>query len=299
MTAEYELIEFESEGATLRGRFHKSATPEAPLVVMAHGFTATAHMSINAFGEHLSAAGHHVVAYDHRNFGTSDGEPRFDVDLWCQIRGYSDAITHTLNLDGVATDQVVVWGESMGGATVQYVAAFDSRVTAVIAHTPGCGDKYVAPAADSSDFAQMKDYWEEGDLTDEPATKIAVRFADLPTSETPVLLNFDAAREYAETYGQRPGSLWSNDVNIVVRNAPELSVPVAAAQLTVPTLYVVASDDEVAAASPAVAQQCFDSIAAPKVWENIDGGHFGLLYEDSDLFHKAIDIDLAFLADHL
>ena len=299
MTAEYELIEFESEGATLRGRFHKSTSPEAPLIIMAHGFSATAHMSINAFAEHLSAAGHHVFAYDHRNFGTSDGEPRFDVDLWCQIRGYSDAITHTLNLDGVATDRVVVWGESMGGATVQYVAAFDSRVAAIIAHTPGCGEKYAEPAAHPSDFAEMKNYWAEGDLTEEPAAKIAVRFADLPTSEAPVLLNFDGARDYAETYGQRPGSLWSNDVNIVVRKAPELSVPVVAAQLTVPTLFVVASDDEVAPASPAVARECFDSIAAAKVWENIDGGHFGLLYEDSDLFHKVIEVDLAFLGEHL
>ena len=48
MTNTYENIEFESEGATLRGRLHKSATPEATLIVMAHGFSATAHMSINA-----------------------------------------------------------------------------------------------------------------------------------------------------------------------------------------------------------------------------------------------------------
>jgi len=299
VTNTYENIEFESEGATLRGRLHKCATPEATLVVMAHGFSATAHMSINAFAVHLAEAGHHVFVYDHRNFGTSDGEPRFAVDQWCQIRGYSDAITHILNVAGVTTDRVVVWGESMGGATVQFVAAFDSRVTGVIAHTPGCGEQYVEPAADSSDFAAMKAYWEEGDLSDEPAATVAVRFADLPTSEAPVMLNFDAARDYAQTYGDRPESLWSNDVDIVVRKAPELSVPVAAAQLTVPTLFIVASDDEVTQASPAVARECFESIAASKVWENIDGGHFGLLYEDSDLFHKVIDVDLAFLGGHL
>lgn len=79
MTIEPEYLEFESEGATLRGRFHKSVAPDAPLVVMAHGFSATAHMSINAFALRLSDAGHHVFAYDHRNFGTIDGEPRFAV----------------------------------------------------------------------------------------------------------------------------------------------------------------------------------------------------------------------------
>ena len=62
-------------------------------------------------------------------FGASDGRPRFGFDQWTQVRGYSDAITHILNLPGIDTDQVVVWGESMGGANVQYVAAFDSRVS--------------------------------------------------------------------------------------------------------------------------------------------------------------------------
>ena len=298
MSASYEDIEFQSAAATLRGRLHKATKPDAPLVVLAHGFSATAHMSINAYAEGIADAGYHVVAYDHRNFGTSDGEPRFGFDQWTQVRGYSDAITYTLALAGVETEQVVVWGESMGGANVQYVAAFDSRVTAVVAHTPACGENYVEPAADSSDFHALKTYSTDGDLTEEPAATIAVRFADLPTSEAPVMLNFEAASEYAKAYGQRAGSLWSNDVTIIVRKAPELSVPVVAAQLSVPTLYVVASDDEVAGASPAVAQQCFDTITGPKVWEDIEGGHFGLLHEDSHLFQQALDADLAFLTEH-
>ena len=90
------------------------------------------------------------------------------------------------------------------------------------------------------------------------------------------MLNFEAALEYAKTYGQRAGSLWSNDVTIVVRKAPELSVPVVAAQLSVATLYVVASDDEVAGASPAVAQQCFDTITGLNPWKK-DNGIMGAL----------------------
>ncbi|MEC7828242.1 MAG: alpha/beta fold hydrolase [Actinomycetota bacterium] len=299
MSASYEEIEFQSAAATLRGRLYRAPKPDAPLVVLAHGFSATAHMSINAYAQGIADAGYNVVAYDHRNFGTSDGEPRFGFDQWIQVRGYSDAITHTLALAGVETEQVVVWGESMGGATVQYVAAFDPRVTAVIAHTPGCGENYVEPAADLSDFHALKTYSTDGDLTEEPAAEIPVRFADLPTSEAPVMLNFEAALEYAKAYGQRAGSLWSNDVTIVVRKAPELSVPVVAAQLSVPTLYVVASDDEVAGASPAVAEQCFNTITGPKAWEDIEGGHFGLLHEDSHLFQQALDADLSFLAEHI
>lgn len=264
MSEHYEEIDFQSEGVTLRGRLHRASRPNAPLIVLAHGFSATAHMSINAFAAGIAEADYHVVAYDHRNFGASDGEPRFGFDQWAQVRGYSDAITHTLNLPGIDTEQVVVWGESMGGANVQYAAAFDPRVSAVIAHTPGCGENYVEPAADQADFLALTGYAQHGDLNDEPAALVQVRFADLPTSDAPVMLNFDAALEYAKTYGQREGSMWSNNVTIVVRKAPELSVPVVAAQLAVPTLYIVAHDDEVAGASPAVAKQCFDTIKGPK-----------------------------------
>lgn len=298
MSSIHQEIEFQSEGATLRGRIFKASNPEAPLVVLAHGFSATAHMSINAYAAGIAEAGYHAMAYDHRNFGASDGEPRFGFDQWTQVRGYSDAITHALALDGVETTKAVIWGESMGGANVQYAATFDSRVTGVIAHTPGCGENYVKPAADLSDFQALKAYSANGDLTEDPAAVIPVRFADLPTSEAPVMLDFQAALEYAKAYGQRNGSQWSNDVAIVVRKAPELSVPVVAAQLTVPTLYIVASDDEVAGASPGVARECFDTITAPKVWEDIEGGHFGLLHENSVLFEQALEADLKFLAEH-
>ena len=298
MSEHYEEIDFQSAGVTLRGRLHRASRPNAPLIVLAHGFSATAHMSINAFAAGIAEADYHVVAYDHRNFGASDGEPRFGFDQWVQVRGYSDAITHTLNLPGIDTEQVVVWGESMGGANVQYAAAFDPRVSAVIAHTPGCGENYVEPAADQGDFLALTGYAQHGDLNDEPAALVQVRFADLPTSDAPVMLNFDAALEYAKTYGQREGSMWSNDVTIVVRKAPELSVPVVAAQLAVPTLYIVAHDDEVAGASPAVAKQCFDTIKGPKTWEDIDGGHFGLLHEQSALFAQALNADIEFLAEH-
>ena len=93
----------------------------------------------------------------------------------------------------------------------------------------------------------------------------------------------------------RKDSLWSNDVTFVSRDTLQLTVPVVAAQLTKPTLYLVASDDEVANASPTVARQCFDSIPAAKTWVEITGGHFGLLYEDSDIFNQAVTADQIFL----
>ena len=74
--------------------------------------------------------------------------------------------------------------------------------------------------------------------------------------------------------------------------------PVVAPRLSMPTLYIVAPDDEVAGASPAVAKECFETIPGSKEWIDIEGGHFGLLHEDSPLFQKALTADLQFLEMH-
>ena len=260
----YTEIDFASVGAKLRGRLYQSSNAKAPLVVMAHGFTATAHMSLYKFAERLAVYGNHILVYDHRNFGLSDGAPRYAVDQWVQIRGYTDAISAALNMKDLTSEEIVVWGESMSGAMVHFVAAFDDRVSAVIAHTPGCGDSYINPEGDGRDYDALHASWEHADLTDEPVGSVPLRFADLPTSDAPVRLNFPEATQYAQAYGMRKDSMWSNDVTFVSRDAPQLTVPVVAAQLNKPTLYLVASDDEVVNSSPAVSRQCFDSIPAEK-----------------------------------
>ena len=86
MSATYEDIEFQSAGATLRGRFHRGTKADAPLIVLAHGFSATAHMSVNAYAEGIAEAGYHVVAYDHRNFPGSRLQRRHHTHAgfsWC------------------------------------------------------------------------------------------------------------------------------------------------------------------------------------------------------------------------
>ena len=95
----YTKIDFDSVGAKLRGRFYRSSSSNSPLVIMAHGFTATAHMSLNKIAERLAECGNHILVYDHRNFGLSDGTPRYAVDQWIQIRGYSDAISAVLKIE--------------------------------------------------------------------------------------------------------------------------------------------------------------------------------------------------------
>jgi cephalosporin-C deacetylase-like acetyl esterase len=66
-----------------------------------------------------------VLAYHHRNFGDSDGEPRQELDPWMQVRDYRNAITFVQTLDGVDPERIGIWGTSYAGGHVLVVADAD------------------------------------------------------------------------------------------------------------------------------------------------------------------------------
>jgi hypothetical protein len=97
-------VEFESEGAALRGFLYEAVKgePPFPIVIMAHGTSATIPMVADRYAEVFARAGVSSLIYDHRNFGISGGEPRQEINPWVQCRGFRDAITFEVwyDLDG-------------------------------------------------------------------------------------------------------------------------------------------------------------------------------------------------------
>jgi cephalosporin-C deacetylase-like acetyl esterase len=124
-------------GTTLRGWLY---TPEGarngPGLVMAHGFSATLDMALDPFARVFCAAGITVLAYDHRNLGASDGEPRQEINIWAQARDYRRAIDWLSQRPEVDARRIGIWGSSFSGGEVLVVAACDRRVAAVIANVP-------------------------------------------------------------------------------------------------------------------------------------------------------------------
>ncbi|GAA2548399.1 alpha/beta hydrolase [Pseudonocardia hydrocarbonoxydans] len=134
-----EDVEFATEdGVALRGWLYRpdeSGGP-FPVIVMAHGFSATKEMYLDDFAEFFSAAGFAVLAYDNRNLGASDGEPRGEIDPWQQVRDYRTAITWVSARPGIDASRVGVWGSSYSGGHVLVVAAQDRRVGCVVSQVP-------------------------------------------------------------------------------------------------------------------------------------------------------------------
>ena len=294
----YERVEFESEGATLRGRLYRPAndTTDAPVVVMAHGFSVLASW-LTDLANDLAQAGFAVLLFDHRNFGDSDGEPRFGFDNLLQIRGYRDAISFATSQSGIDKQRIAVFGQSASSLVAQFIGVFDDRVRAVIAHTPVCGNSTTKFDESPEKFEWLRQNWSGLDLSTVPVRELAVRMSRLHEGEGPVIVDGGAAVGYVTRMRKKYDSDWSNQVFILQRKLEaqfnEQRLP--AKYLKVPTLFVIATDDEVHLCELATNRNCFDLIEAPKELVEVKGGHFGLIYQGSEPYRQALSADINFL----
>lgn len=128
-----------SDGTTLRGWHYTPAKTPAPVVVMAHGFSALKEHNLGDFASAFASAGFVVVVFDHRNFGESDTDGtgiQYEIVPALQMSDYSDVITFATSLKDVDPTKVAIWGSSLSGGLVLQVAAQDRRVKAVISQVP-------------------------------------------------------------------------------------------------------------------------------------------------------------------
>jgi len=65
-----------------------------PIVVMAHGFSGTRELRLDAYAERFQAAGLGALLFDYRHFGASPGEPRQLLDIRRQLEDWAAAIAH-------------------------------------------------------------------------------------------------------------------------------------------------------------------------------------------------------------
>ena len=297
----WQRAEFSSQGAILRGRLYLHAGPPGPIVLMTHGYSATiSGMVADRYAEVIHAAGLNVLLFDHRGFGVSDG-PRHLINRWIQSREYSDAIDFVISRPEVDATRIAIWGDSLSGSAAIGAAAFDERVRALVVQVPACGSESPPPDPDGSLFGALRDAFFRADVESKPEQTIgpmAVVSAD--QDRAPSLLSPITAFRWFTDYGGRPGTDWANEATHVVADTPvPYHAALCAPHLRGASMWVIARDDEMPGAEPAVAHLAFDAAPQPKNLLEIEGGHFGLLYHPSPLFDRVSAVEAIFLAEHL
>lgn len=146
MDFEREDIEFVGkDDVVLRGWLYcplslTSSHPSA--IIMTHGFSAVKEMGLDEYARVFCRDGKfYVLVYDHRTFGSSDGQPRQDINPFNQIDDYSYGINYLENRFNKQIS-IGIWGISYSGGHVLVVGSREKqRVKCIVSQAPTISGK--------------------------------------------------------------------------------------------------------------------------------------------------------------
>jgi fermentation-respiration switch protein FrsA (DUF1100 family) len=265
-----------------------------PAIVLAHGFAAVKAGGLAAFAERFRRAGFTAIAFDYRQWGGSGGRPRDEVSVPRQREDYRTVIDWTIGRPDVDGERVFVWGTSFSGLHAVEIAATDTRLRGAIAQCPLvdglAGLKMVSPARSLRLLAAgVLDRL--GSLLGRPPRYIA---AGAAPGEFGAISNADAFAGL-EIIRPKDGTEWHN--RVAARSLLGIAAhrPVRkAADIRCPILVVVAENDTIAPAAPAllVAER-----APQGELYRSRGGHYDT-YEGGLDYDNVARLEIEFLRRH-
>jgi fermentation-respiration switch protein FrsA (DUF1100 family) len=107
-----------------------------PAVVLVHGLGATHDMMLPQYEQHFAAAGVATLAFDYRNTGASDGQPRQHISTREQQNDVAAALEHLTSRPEIDGGRIGLWGTSLGGMNVIRVAAARGDVAVAVVQCP-------------------------------------------------------------------------------------------------------------------------------------------------------------------
>jgi uncharacterized protein len=283
-------IEFDAEGATLRGWLYlpDGAAGPVPTIVMAHGFSAVKEMYLDSFAEAFAAGGLGALVFDNRNFGASDGEPRQEIDPWQQVRDYRHAITYAQTRPEVDADRIGVWGSSYSGGHALVLGAVDKRVRCVACQVPLVSGFRNIQRLVRQDFVAGNraafDQDRAARYRGEPPAMVPV--VDPDPMATSALPTPDSWEWFSET-GKSRAPAWKNEVTLRTVEMLMEYEPSAYLERISPTplLMVVAAGDHLTPTD--LALEAFQRAREPKKLVLLAGGHFDAYVKDFDAASSA------------
>lgn len=120
-------------------RPHPVDSESVPLVLMAHGFTATREDGLIQYARRFAEHGIASLAFDYRGFGDSQGGERQVLNIGRELEDLNAAIDFGHTLEGVDPGRIGLWGSSFGGGMVLAAAARRHSLACAIVQVPFTG----------------------------------------------------------------------------------------------------------------------------------------------------------------
>jgi uncharacterized protein len=261
-----------------------------PVVVLCHGFCGVRDLLLPSFAEAFASAGFAAITFDYQGFGGSGGEPGRLVPAR-QIEDILSVLHWVRSRKELDGDRIGLWGTSLGGGHVMGVAAKDKDIRCVVSQLAFAdGEQVVAGAMSSEEKAAFAETLDKMQAKKENTGK------EMMVS-LPRVLSDEQSKAFYEKYRGDHPSLEIKIPFLTVREMFRYRPADAAAQVSCPTLVVVAGQDKVN--PPAQGAALYEAVAAAEKELHIEetATHYDL-YE-GDHFDRARNLQLAWFEHHL
>jgi fermentation-respiration switch protein FrsA (DUF1100 family) len=293
-----ERVEFEADGITLVGDLRvPSAGDRVPGLVFTGPFTGVRDQVTGLYAGLLAAAGYVTLAFDHRNFGESQGQPRRHEDPQGKLADLRAAVSFLRARPEVDPERIGAVGICLGGGYALKFAAFDPRVRVFA----GIAGAYNSPYAMRSGMgragyrqvlASLAAAAEEHDGGGE------VQYLPAVAAEGEAAMSGDEPFAYYGT-GRGASAYWENSVTRASVRELLTVDNMAGADFLSPTPGLIVHGGQDAYCSPAGAREAYERMGEPKRMVWLDATLHIDLYDNQPYVTQAVEAVTAFLTEHL
>ena len=280
---------------TLRGHLYLPGDPgPRPALVLSGPYTGVKEQVVGTYARALAERGFVALAFDHRNFGESDGAVRCHEDPRGKVEDLVAATSFLVDRAEVDAERLGAVGICLGASYAFAHAALDPRIGALV----GVGALWLGPRGDGAGRT------EEG-AVDAPAEADAPRRRAPATARIPVVgEGADVALPGAESLAywgtERAASPhWRNEVTALsAANLAEFDALDGIELLAgTPSLLIHGTND--ALSPPERAIEVHDRLAGERALQWIDLERHTDLYDGAAAITEAVERTWAWMGDHL
>ncbi len=292
-------ITFDSEGVDLVGNLYLPENYQSgktyPAVIVGGSWTTVKEQMAGLYAGKLAAKGFVSLAFDHRFYGESGGEPRFLERPSSKTEDFLNAIQYMKTLPFVAKEGVAGLAVCASGGYMADAIALGGEFSAFTAVVPWFNTDeivnafYGGPAGIADRIAQSKA------ATDNFEKNGQMDYIPAISDTDPNAAMFGPFDYYLDkNLGQVPN--WSHDKFALASWEPWLTYrPLASAEkINIPTLIITSEN----AATPVADQAFYDKLQGPKELVWLEGGQLDF-YHQEVLVNQSVELVAQFLGKSL
>ncbi len=270
-----------------------------PAIVLTGPFTGVKEQVAGQYADKLAARGFATLAFDHRNFGASDGHRRQHEDPAGKLIDLGAATSALANHEAIDADRIGCVGICMGGGYALKHSAFDRRIKAVAVVAAAFNDpRLMRDGIGHDNYRQMMaDFAAVAEREYETGTIDYIKAVSDVDGEDAAMPGAEPFEYYGTQRSTAAG--WKNQMTrLSVRELLTTDLAMGADFVgPTPTLIVHGRTDDFC--SPEGAQDAYDRIDGTKELLWLDTTNHIDLYDQPHFVEPAVDRVAEWMAEYL